>query len=106
MVLPVENNLVGIRKLCEQNYVEKLYLIGSAARGNDFGEQIDVDFLAHCRPIQDEAELFARGDFWREMRQGLRNLLGREADMLSAPASRNKCLIQSVNQDKTLLYAA
>lgn len=105
MVSLVEKNLDAIRRLCERNYVEKLYLIGSAARGNDFDEQSDVDFLAHYKPIQDEAELFARGDFWWELEEGLRHLIGR-VDVLSAAAIKNKYLIQSINQGKTLLYAA
>jgi predicted nucleotidyltransferase len=106
MVPLIETNLDGIRKLCETHYVEKLYLIGSAARGDDFSEQSDVDFLAHYKPIHDEAELFARGDFWWELEEGLRHLLGRQVDVLSAAAIKNKYLIQSINQDKTLLYAA
>lgn len=106
MVSLVENNLSDIRKLCKKNYVEKLYVFGSAARESDFSEMSDIDFLAHYKPVEDDADLFARGDFWWEFEEGLRRLLGRKVDVLSAATVRNKYLIQSINRDKTLIYAA
>ena len=106
MVSLVENNLDAIKTLCKQNYVEKLYLFGSAARGTDFSESSDVDFLCYYQPYKSEAELFARHDYWYDLEDGLEKLLGRKVDVVPGSQIRNKYLIHFINQDKVLVYAS
>lgn len=44
MVHVVKNKLSDIVQTCKEMNVESLYLFGSAARGDDFNQNSDVDF--------------------------------------------------------------
>ncbi len=106
MIEAVEENLTAIRSLCQQYEVRRLELIGSAARGDDFDSaSSDVDFLVEFEPGADLGPWLSR---YFKLREELEALLGCGVDlvMVGAAASLDPRFVSSVEEDRTLLYAA
>jgi predicted nucleotidyltransferase len=91
-----------IVKLCRDFHVRRLELFGSASRSGFSAEESDFDFLVEFAPL-------ARGEYataFFGLKADLERLLGRPVDLVVASAIRNPYFRQSVDQSKTLLYAA
>ena len=95
----LENHIEKIHRLCEIHKVDKMFLFGSALR-NDFTEKSDIDFLVRFKTI-DLAEYFTN---YIDFKEELRNLLGREVDLLEEQTLKNPVLIRSINRSKKLVY--
>ena len=91
-----------IKKLCREFHVQRLELFGSALKAGFDPERSDVDFLVEFAPLPPSAYAVAFFGFKAEMEQ----LLKRPVDLVVASAIRNPYFQQSVQQSKTLLYAA
>jgi hypothetical protein len=76
-----------------------MYLFGSALNEN-FTEKSDIDFLVRFKPIE-LAEYFEN---YMNFKESLKNLLGREIDLLEEQTLKNPILIKSINQSKELVY--
>lgn len=91
-----------LRDLCCQFHVRRLELFGSAAR-DDFDEpSSDLDFLVEFEPLPTGRYAAAFFGF----KEALERLFGGSVDLVVASAIRNPYFRKSVEQDKTLLYAA
>lgn len=103
MIRVVEDNLPAIRELCREFGVARLELFGSAARGDFDPERSDVDFLVEYAPETDLGPWLKR---FFELRERLEALLGRPVDLVMAGALRKPWVIEWVNEDRQLVYAA
>ena len=101
------NSLVAERReeleaLCRQYDVKQLELFGSAATDNDLQPESDLDFLVEFRPAL--RGLYA--DAYFGLLESLQALYKRPVDLVVASAVQNPYFLQSVQQTRTLLYAA
>ncbi|MCR5860937.1 nucleotidyltransferase domain-containing protein [Flavobacterium sp. J372] len=95
----ISNNIDRIKKLCASHNVDTMYLFGSALR-NDFNRSSDIDFLVKFKP----GNLAGYFDNYLNLKQSLKNLLGREVDLVEEQTLRNPVLINSINRNKELIY--
>jgi hypothetical protein len=98
----VEQYRTQLEALCRRYRVRRLELFGSAAKVEAQGEQSDLDFLV-------EFDSFPAGgyaDAYFGLLESLESLYGKPVDLVVASAIRNPFFLQSVEQTKTLLYAA
>ena len=95
----IKNHINSLNRLCQQHKVDKMYLFGSALNEN-FTDKSDIDFLVRFKPIE-LAEYFEN---YMNFKESLKNLLGREVDLLEEQTLKNPILIKSINQSKELVY--
>lgn len=95
----LENHIEQLRELCDMYNVDKMYLFGSALRSK-FSAHSDIDFLVRFKPI-DLANYF---DNYMNFKQSLKELLGREIDLLEEQTLKNPVLISSIDKSKELVY--
>lgn len=91
-----------LEELCRRFHVRRLEVFGSAAAGKDVAGKSDIDFLV-------EFESLPRGayaDNYFGFLEALTSLFNRPVDLVVASAIRNPYFLRSVEQTKTLLYAA
>jgi uncharacterized protein len=84
-----------------QTGVQSLSLFGSAARG-DAGPESDVDIAVRL------SEDFAQGGFeyigrLEDLRQRLRQIVGREVDIVEEPVERER-LRRNIEEDRVLAF--
>ncbi|HXZ89231.1 MAG TPA: nucleotidyltransferase domain-containing protein [Candidatus Binataceae bacterium] len=92
-----------LQELCRRFHVRRLDVFGSAARGEGFDPaRSDLDFLVEFEPLQPGAYV----DAYFGLKEGLEELFGRPADLVSAASIRNRYFRQSVERTKAPLYAA
>lgn len=89
-----------LQDLCRRWKVQELALFGSAVRG-DFHPESDIDVLVTFEPE-------APWTLWdlSRMRQELRDLFGREVDLVEQKGLRNPFLQQAILATKQVIYAA
>lgn len=92
----------ALEQLCRRYHVCRLELFGSAATGQDRPGESDLDFLVEFEPLA----AAAYADTYFGLREALEDLFGRPADLVVASAIKNPYFLKSVEQTKTLLYAA
>lgn len=95
----IENHIEHLRRLCDIHNVDKMYLFGSALRP-EFSEHSDIDFLVKFKPI-DLADYF---DNYMSFKENLKDLLGREIDLLEEQTLKNPILRKSIDESKELIY--
>lgn len=95
----LENHIESLKKLCDTYNVDKMYLIGSALN-SEFTDKSDIDFLVKFKPI----ELSGYFENYMDFKDDLKNLLGREVDLLEEQTLKNPILRNSVNKTKELIY--
>jgi predicted nucleotidyltransferase len=88
--------------ICHRFHVRRLDLFGSAARGEDFTDESDIDFLVEFEP--DHAPPALR-DFLA-LRQALAALFGREVDLTVAGSIRNPFLQAAIARSRVTLHGA
>lgn len=92
-----------IEALCREYGVRRLEIFGSAARGTDFDPTCsDADFLVAFKPGGRKAAL----DEFFGLKAALSDLIGRPVDLVEAGAIRNPYILEAIDQDRELLYAA
>ncbi len=98
----VKDKLPQIAELCKKYKVVRMYLFGSAARGDDFDPATsDFDFLVAFDPTLDVLD---RGQNALDLMFDLDELMGREVDLMTEQQLKNPYLIKSIDEDKILLY--
>jgi len=91
-----------LEALCRRYRVRRLELFGSAASGNFRPGQSDLDFLV-------EFGQFPPGDYadaYFGLLESLQALFDGPVDLVVASAVRNPYFLQSIEQTRTLVYAA
>ena len=92
-----------LQELCRRFHVRRLDVFGSAARSEGFDPaRSDLDFLVEFEPLQPGAYV----DAYFGLKEGLEELFGRPADLVSAASIRNRYFRASVERTKAPLYAA
>lgn len=98
----VEQKKLSLAKLCEKYHVAALDVFGSAA-SNDFDEQqSDIDFLVEF----DDTVKTNRFDTFFSLLEELKELFGRQIDLVEPGGLRNPYFIESVNRTRRRIYAA
>lgn len=98
----LEQHRPEIEALCRRFQVRRLEVFGSAALGTFDPDRSDVDFLVEFTPDAEPrlAELYL------DLIAALRNLLGRDVDLVMSRSIRNPHLRQVIDRSRTTLYAA
>jgi len=99
----IEQNLQGIREICQRHGVARLEVFGSAADGSFDPKRSDIDFLVEFLPDFDLGPWMAH---YHDMRDELMELLGREVDLVMAGAPKNPFFLSEMNRTRKVLYAA
>ncbi len=90
-------------RICREYRVQRLELFGSALRDHSFDPRVsDLDFLVDFLPLS-PGEHF---DTYFALLLALADLFGRPVDLVMTRAIRNPYFLESVNQTRTILYAA
>ncbi len=95
----IEKNIDLLRTLCSQYNVEKMYLFGSALNST-FNDKSDIDFLVKFKPF----DLSLYFDNYLQLKENLKNLFGRDIDLLEEQTLKNPILIKAINNTKKLIY--
>ena len=100
----VKEKIPQLVELCKKYRVVRMYLFGSAARGDDFDpEKSDFDFLvAFSRQIP----LLDYADHYFDLMFELEDMFGRKIDLITEGQLSKPYFIANVERDKTLIYAA
>ena len=102
MISAIAEHQTEMESLCRRYAVSRLELFGSATVGTDRRDQSDLDFLVEFEPRASRAY----ADNYFGLLEGLERLFGGQIDLVVASAIRNPYFRESVEQTKTLLYAA
>lgn len=94
-----EKHIKKLKSLCDKYHVEKMYLFGSALTPH-FHAKSDIDFLVKFKPF-DLAEYF---DNYINFKENLKKLFGREIDLVEEQTLKNPILINSIDNNKELVY--
>ena len=95
----IDTHIDSLNQLCNTYNVDKMYLFGSALNSN-FNAKSDIDFLVKFKSI----ELKEYFDNYFDFKESLKNLVGREIDLVEEQTLRNPILIRSINRSKELVY--
>jgi len=98
----IEKNLTEIQKLCSRFDVSKLELFGSALSENFDQSSSDIDFLVEFKPLQQGQY----ADAYFGLLEAVKNLLGRDVDMVMTKAIKNSYFLRQISQKRKVLYAA
>jgi len=90
-----------INQLCLQNGVKELYAFGSVLT-KEFKNGSDIDLLVDF--LQLSPTEYAKSYF--NLKFSLKELLGRDIDLLEVRSLKNTFLNQEISKTKHLLYAA
>ena len=95
----IDSHIDSLNQLCNTYNVDKMYLFGSALNSN-FNAKSDIDFLVKFKSI----ELTEYFDNYFDFKESLKNLFGREIDLVEEQTLRNPILVKSINRSKELVY--
>lgn len=95
----IELNKQNIIDICQKHKVKTLAVFGSVLTDR-FCDDSDIDFVVDFTDV-DESDY---ADNYLEMQEALKNLLGREIDLLENKAIRNSILLQTINDSKQVIY--
>lgn len=87
-----------IKEFCQRWGVEELSVFGSALR-DDFGPESDVDVLVSLSPSR-SVDI----DDWLQMMDELKEIFGRDIDLLDKGSLRNPFRRRSILTSKKVLY--
>jgi predicted nucleotidyltransferase len=103
MVSLIEEHFEALEQLCAQYKVQRLEVFGSASTGEKFDPQeSDLDFLVEFLPLR--AGEYA--DAYFGLLHSLEDMFGRHVDLVMTRAIKNPYFLESINQNRKLLYAA
>ena len=108
MIPEITNNIDKIIEACKEFKLQSLYVFGSAARENDFTPKSDIDFLAtfNLNPsFENIDELNLYFENIDELSNKFSIILKRNVDLLIEKNIKNKYLLESINNEKKIIYA-
>ncbi len=98
----VKEKLPQIAELCKKYRVVRMYLFGSAARGDDFDpKRSDIDLLFSFSP---ELTIKEYTDNYFDLHYALDELFGREVDLITERQLASPSFIANVERDKKVIY--
>ncbi len=95
----IESNIEKIRSLCLKFQVNKLYTFGSV-NTDKFTEDSDIDFLVDFKPM----DYSDYADSYLDFADQLESVLNKSVDLLTYKSLQNPFFIESINQNKRLIY--
>jgi len=104
MIPPLKEKADELAELCRRHHVAQLEVFGSAATGERFTDESDIDFLVIFHPLELGSGQYV--DAYFGLLESLRTLFGRPIDLVTADSITNKYFLESVNETRTMLYAA
>jgi predicted nucleotidyltransferase len=102
MIDLVEQHRADLVALCQQHHVRTLEVFGSATDGTFDSQRSDLDFLVDFLPMSPGQHSKA----YFNLLFGLEDLFHRRIDLVETSAISNPYFLKSVNQSRTVLYAA
>lgn len=103
MIELIENKIEALKQICKDHYVTKLYLFGSAAKGNFDPGTSDLDMVVEFSKTIDPVD-YATNYF--SLLENLEKLFSRKVELLSLKALKNAVIIKEIENSKIQLYAA
>jgi predicted nucleotidyltransferase len=98
----IEEQQEAIVELCRRFHVQRLEVFGSAVTGAFDPAHSDIDFLVEFDPAAENS----LADDYFDLLFALEKLFARGVDLVMSRALKNPYFIRSINQQRTLLYAA
>ena len=98
----IEEKRQDLQRLCVRHRIARLELFGSATKADFDPQTSDLDFLVEFLPLQPGEY----ADAYFALLESLEALFGRPVDLVMPRAIKNPYFLQSVNQTRTVLYAA
>jgi uncharacterized protein len=99
----IERRKEELENVCRKLRIKRLYAFGSAVTVDRFREDSDIDFLISFDETISPEE-YTENYF--QLQYKLRELFGREIDLITERSLSNPYFIESVNKNKVLLYEA
>lgn len=101
MIPLIDEHRAELNELCRRHHVKTLELFGSAADGTFDPNRSDLDFL-----IEFSATATGRFHLFFELQRQLEALFGRKVDLVMPSAITNPYLLNAINEQRQVLYAA
>ena len=102
MIPDIERNRTQLEAMCKRFRVRRLEAFGSAVTGRFRPETSDIDFLVEFQPPNGSGY----ADRYFGLLEALEALFQRPVDLVVTSAIKNPYFRQSVDETRTLLYAA
>ncbi|MDR1756916.1 MAG: nucleotidyltransferase domain-containing protein [Culturomica sp.] len=99
----VTDRIPALVELCKKYRVMRMYLFGSAARGDFDEDKSDIDLLIS---FSSDVTLEEYADNYFDLMFELDELFGCEVDLVTEKSLKNPYLISSIDEDKQLIYEA
>ena len=98
--LEIEKNKTKLISLCNKYKVNRMFIFGSAVKGNFNSTSSDIDLIVEIEdmPPAEKGELLMR--LWTD----LENLFSRKIDMLTTSNVKNPFLRREIENSKFLIY--
>ena len=98
----IESNYEQVRRLCDKYSVRRLHPFGSATTGRFEVDSSDLDFLVKFQSMP-PAE---HADCYFGLLEALQDLFSRPIDLVETQAVKNRVLLETIEETKSILYAA
>jgi predicted nucleotidyltransferase len=95
-------NIEKLKSLCREYKVKRMFVFGSV-NTSSFSPKSDIDFLI---AFEDNLDFAEYTDNYFALQYALRDMFGREIDLITERSLNNPYFIQSVEQSKQLIYDA
>ncbi|MDH3718927.1 MAG: nucleotidyltransferase domain-containing protein [Planctomycetota bacterium] len=103
MIAIIEEKRRELTELCRTYHVRQLELFGSATLAERFDPRTsDLDFLVEFEP----ADQMNPADQYFGLWEALKDLFGRDVDLVTVRSLRNPYFIRSVNASREPVYAS
>ena len=96
----IYDNIQKLFSLCRKHKVSRLYAFGSILTSR-FNDHSDVDFLVD---FNNEIDHTTYADNFMDFYNALKNLLGREVDLMDESAVSNPYFREELEETKHLIY--
>ena len=95
----IDKHIAEITKLCLEHNVKQLYVFGSILTSK-FDKQSDIDMVVDFDPM----DVCRYADNYYDFKFSLEDILKRPIDLLEEKAIKNPYFMQSINQQRELVY--
>ena len=95
----IDKHIAEIKKLCLEHNVKQLYAFGSILTA-EFDKQSDIDLVVDFDPM----DVGRYADNYYDFKFSLEDILKRPIDLLEEKAIKNPYFMQSINQQRELVY--
>ena len=103
MVTLIRNHQKELENLCRRYNVRHLEIFGSAANGKGFDiKTSDIDFLVEFLPMN----IGEHSKAYFGLLEALQDMFARPIDLVEMKAVNNPYLMESINENRSSIYAA